>query len=414
MALAALTQSPYARRFAVLRNRDFALFFFSLLTTNSGRWMIIVVQGIWVFEQTGSKTALGGVGASRVIPLILFPVVGGVLADRFDRRKLMLFWQLFGLAVSLVIAFDIALGYGQVWHIYVAGFLIAIGNAFDQPARQAVIPQIVSREQIPAAVALSSIVFVGGSAFGPMLAAGLLLFPFVSIEVLFFLGAVGYAAIIWALLKMDIPPPAPPERREHPIANFMAGIKYAVASPVISALLLMAFAANLFGRSFQGIMPAVAEEILRVGESELSLLLSLMGFGALAGGFILAAVAESGGQTRLMLGGMLVFAVFTVGIALSPYLPLSSAFMFVIGVSSTFFSSSLRTTMQMETPGHMQGRVMSLWTVMFLGMGPLGGLFLGMAADWLGLSPALVIMTAIGLVIVSVVALTRPALRARL
>ena len=139
-----------------------------------------------------------------------------------------------------------------------------------------------------------------------------------------------------------------------------------------------------------------------------------MGFGALAGGFILAAVAESGGQTRLMLGGMLVFAVFTVGIALSPYLPLSSAFMFVIGVSSTFFSSSLRTTMQMETPGHMQGRVMSLWTVMFLGMGPLGGLFLGMAADWLGLSPALVIMTAIGLVIVSVVALTRPAIRDRL
>ena len=182
MAIAALTQSAYVRRFSVLRNRNFALFFLSLLTTNSGRWMIIVAQGIWVFEQTGSKTALGGVGASRVIPLILFPAIGGVIADRVDRRKLMLFWQAFGMVVSLTIAIDVALGYGQVWHIYVGGFLIAIGNAFDQPARQAVIPQIVAREQIPAAVALSSIVFVGGSAFGPMVAAVLLLTPLITIE----------------------------------------------------------------------------------------------------------------------------------------------------------------------------------------------------------------------------------------
>lgn len=414
MALAALTQSNYVRRFAVLRNRNFALFFFSLLTTNSGRWMIIVVQGIWVFEQTGSKTALGGVGAARVIPLILFPIVGGVLADRIDRRKLMLFWQFFGLVVSIAVAFDIALGYGQVWHSYVAGFLIAIGNAFDQPARQAVIPQIVSREQIPAAVALSSIVFIGGSAFGPMVAAGLLLLPFVNIEALFFVGALGYAAIIWALLKMDIPPPTPREPGERPISNFVSGIKYSAASPIISALLLMALGANLFGRSSQGIMPAVAEEILHVGESELSLLLSLMGFGALAGGFLLAAVAGSGGQTRLMLGGMIAFAVFTVGLAVNPYFPLSLAFMFLIGVGSTFFSSSLRTTMQLETPGHMQGRVMSLWTVMFLGMGPLGGLFLGIVADAVGLTPALIVMSLIGVTIVFTVAFTRRAIRERI
>ena len=228
------------------------------------------------------------------------------------------------------------------------------------------------------------------------------------------MGTLGYVAIIWALLKMDIPALPPAANRGSAIASFNAGIRFVAGSPIISTLLVMALAANLFGRAFQGIMPAVAEEILHVGESELSLLISLMGIGALTGGFLLAAMASTEGQMRLMLGGLFVFAASVIGMAVSPIYAFSLGLMFVIGVSSTFFSSSLRSTIQLQAPGHMQGRVMSLWTVMFLGMGPLGGLFLGMVADGIGLTPALTIMNLIGLGIVLTMAFSRRVIRERI
>lgn len=369
-------------RFAALRHRNFTLLWSGLLVSNVGTWMQNVAQGWLVLQLTDSPLWLGLLGLSFAVPMIVFPLIGGAVSDRVNRIRLLYFTQTGQMLVAFALALLTWLNLVNVWYILIGSFLSSTFLAFDNPARQALIPELVPRRDLLNALSLNSATYTGAALLGPAI-AGVLLGP-LGAGALFFLNGVSYGAVIIALSAMrDVRTHAGGQHIDLGEA-MVAGMRYAWRSRLIRALLVLSALAAIFGRSYQNLLPIFARDIWSGGEEGYGLLLSAAGAGALAGAFGLASIRNVKRQGAVMISSGLVFTLTLIAFALSQSLALGILLLFIAGVSSTVFGTIISTFIQMATPNELRGRVMSLYAITLIGLPSLGALATGSLAEVLG------------------------------
>ncbi|HEX2513741.1 MAG TPA: MFS transporter [Chloroflexota bacterium] len=401
-------------RFGALHHRGFALLWVGLLVSNTGTWMQGTAQSYLVYQLTSSPLALGALGLAFALPMLFLPPLGGVVADRIDRLALMRLTNVLWMGLTLVLAVLTWTGAVTYWQILLASFLSAVLLAFDNPTRQALVPDLVPREDILSAISLNAVVFTGASLVGPAL-AGLILGAYATrleqgAAIVFGLNAVSYLAVLLPLLWWIR---VPPRRREGPPASIGAdlveGLRYVKHRRPLVLLLLLTAVTSVFGRSFSQLMPVFAQDVLAVGPRGLGLMYSAPGAGTLLGGTVLAAIGQVGRPRRLVAGATAAFTLTIFGFALSASFPLSLLLLFLGGVASTVAGATIATLLQGQAPGRLRGRVMSLQTLAIIGMGPLGALISGALATRLPAPLAISLSAAVVLLFLLAVVLTQPA-----
>jgi MFS family permease len=369
-------------RFAALRHRNFTLLWSGLLVSNVGTWMQNVAQGWLVLQLTDSPLWLGLLGLSFAIPMIVFPLVGGAVADRVNRIRLVYLTQTGQMLVAIVLAILTWLNLVNVWWILIGSFLSATFLAFDNPTRQALIPDLVPRRDLLNALSLNSATYTGAALVGPAL-AGALLGP-LGAGTLFFLNGISYGAVIIALgLMREVKTHAGGQHVNLGEA-MLSGLRYAWHSHLIRALLILAALAAIFGRSYQNLLPIFARDIWSAGEEGYGLLLSAAGAGALVGAFGLASIKHVPCPGAVMITGGLIFTTSLIAFALSPTIGLGIVLLFVAGISATVFTTIIATFIQVATPNELRGRVMALYAITLIGLPSLGALATGSLAELLG------------------------------
>lgn len=379
MTKPAATTPP--RRFAALTHRNYRLLWTGLIVSNVGTWMQLVSQSWLIHEMTGRATDLGILGLTRALPLIVLSLVGGTIADRVDKRRLLYLTQSLAAAFAILQGALTHLGLIQVWHIWALGFVSSTVLAFDQPTRQAMLPHLVPREDFMSAITLFSVTFNGASVLGPALAG--LLVPVTGYAWAFYLNGISFAAVLAALALMRLPPPV--ARPGEPVwRQVREGITYIWRHPTLRSLVLLAAAFGLFGAPYNAMLP-VYRIVLGIDERALGFLSSAPGLGTLLGGLVLAShFARVRWKGRLLLGAAGAFVLFLIAFATSKSYALSVVLLVGVGACVTAFSSTTQTLLQHATDDRMRGRVVSMFTITVIGFQPLGALDLGWAVDRLG------------------------------
>jgi MFS family permease len=377
------TPMPSSTRFAALQHRNFTLLWAGLIVSNVGTWMQNVGQGWLVLQLTNSPLWLGLLGLSFALPMIVLPLVGGAVVDRVHRIRLLYITQTGLILNAFVLALLTWLGMVNVWHILITSFVGAALLAFDNPARQALFPDLVPPRDLLNALSLNAATYNGAALLGPGL-AGLLLGP-LGAGTLFFLNGVTYLAVLFALTAMR-------DVRTHsggtlhaPLGEAMlAGLAYAWRTRRVLALLALSALGAIFGRSYQNLLPIFARDIWHSGPEGYGLLLSAAGGGALVGAFGLASISHVRRQGAVMIVSGWLFSASVIVLALSQSLALGLAVQFIGGVTSTILGTIIATFIQVATPNELRGRVMSLYAITLIGLPALGAMGSGASAELLG------------------------------
>jgi MFS family permease len=370
------TISPQRARYPALRHRNFTLIWSGLLVSNMGTWMQNVAQSWLIYKLTGNDPLyLGWLGLSFAIPMVIAPPIGGAVADRVDRIKLLYVTQTSSLLLAVLLALLTWTGVVRPWHILLTTFAGALLLAFDNPTRQSLIPELVPRADLLNALSLNSATYTGAALVGPALAGTLL--DVIGAGWLFMLNAVSFLAVIGALLTMrDLP-----QRQRRPTSlrdALFGGFIYSWRHKLIVFLLLLSALAALFGRSYQQLLPVFADDIWHVGSGGYGALLSAGGAGALFGAFAMSSVREIRRQGRVLVVSGVIFCIALAAFALSRWFWPGVALLVVVGIASTVFTTMIATVIQLRVPGELRGRVISLYAITLIGLPSLGAL--GVAA----------------------------------
>jgi MFS family permease len=373
-----------------LRSRNYRLFFAGQGISLIGTWMTQLAT-IWlVYSLTKSPLMLGVVGFSSQIPSFFLTPFGGVFVDRFSRHRTLIGTQILAMVQSLALAVLALTGVIQVWHIIALSLFQGFITAFDAPARQAFVPELVERrEDLANAIAINSTMFNGARLIGPAI-AGLLLAR-VGAAYCFLIDGVSYIAVIIALLAMRIKPIKTVESNINPLQRIKEGFEYAFGFPPIRAILLLSALVSFMGLQYTVLVPIFAEEIFKGGAETLGFLMAASGVGALAGGIYLVTR-----KTVVGLGQVIVLAPATLGIGLiafafSRFLPLSLFTMLFIGLGTILQVAASNTVLQTIVEDDKRGRVMSFFSMSFLGVIPFGSLLGGALANRIGAPNTLII-----------------------
>jgi len=377
------------RAVSALRHRNFRLYWFGQMISLVGTWMQNVAQGWLVYQLTNSPLALGLVGFSTALPVLLFSLFGGAMADRVSKRNLLVFTQSISAVQALTLAGLTATGTIQVWHVLVAAFVLGTVNAFDAPGRQSFVVEMVGKEDLMNAIALNSAVFNTARIVGPAMAGVLVSLPFVGIAGCFFLNGLSFLAVIAGLLLMRLPN-GPRRESDGPIwQNLTAGLRYIRGDATVFTLVTLVGIASIFGMPYATLMPVFARDILEVDASGYGALMSAAGVGALMGAIGLAALGRYRPKGRLLTAGNLLFPATLLAFSLSRWYPLSLLILVAVGWSMVTQNATTNTLLQTAVPDHLRGRVMSVYILMFQGMMPFGSLQAGAVANAVGAPLAL-------------------------
>jgi MFS family permease len=370
------------QRFAALKYRNFTLLWSGLIASNVGTWMQNVAVGWLMLQLTNSPLWLGLQGLCFAVPMIVLPLFGGATADHVNRIKLLYVTQSGPMVIAFVLAGLTWAGWIAPWHLLLATFLVGCFLAFDNPSRQALIPDLVPRNDLHNALSLNSATYKGAALIGPAL-AGALLVP-LGAGWLFFINGVSFLAVIFALAAMRDVHSQTGNSRTPMLEAVLSGLRYAWRDRGILLLLVLSAVAGIFGRSYQNLLPAFARDIWNGGEVGYGLLLSAAGAGALVGAFWLAALTELKRQRVVMIVSGFLFSLAVLAFALSPNLALGIFFLFLAGVFSTIFGTIIATFIQLRSPKELRGRLMSLYAITLIGLPSLGALGTGAVAQGLG------------------------------
>jgi MFS family permease len=387
--------------FAALKHRNFRLFFTGQFVSLIGSWMQSTAQGWLVYQLTGSKVLLGTVAAVGSLPLLLFSVWGGSLADRHPKRTVVLYTQIGMMLLAFAFAALVGSGHIQPWHILVLAALGGVAMAFDIPARQAFTVEMTSREDLMNAISLNSSLFNGARIIGPAVAGFLM--ARVGMTWCFLLNGLSFIATIAGLLMMRLPRFVPPAEPASTGRHMLEGFAYVAGLRRVRRLLLFLGVVGIFGWSYSVLLPAYAADILHVGERGYGALLSANGAGALLGALTVATYGSRVRPRRMILGGVWVFSASLVLLAVVRWFPLVLACLAVGGWGMLLFFSTANTLVQTSVSDSMRGRVMGIWALVLGGLMPLGGLESGVLAQAVGvpwtISAGALVCAAAGLVI---------------
>jgi MFS family permease len=349
------------------------------------------IATIWlVYHLTNSPLLLGVVGFASQIPSFVLSPFGGVFVDRFSRHRILIGTQILSMIQSLALAVLALSGVIQIWHIIVLSLFQGLITAFDSPARQAFVTEMVEKkEDLANAIAINSTMFNGARLIGP--AIGGLLIASVGAAYCFLIDGLSYIAVIAALLAMRIKPKTINITTQNPLQRIKEGFVYAFGFPPIRAILLLLALVSLMGMQYTVLVPIFAEKILHGGPETLGFLMAASGVGALAGGTYLATRKSILGIGKLIALAPGILGTGLIALSLSRVLPLSLLMMLLVGFGTIIQIAGSNTFLQTIVDDDKRGRVMSIYTMAFLGMIPFGNLLGGALADRIGAPNTLII-----------------------
>ena len=385
------------RTFASVRkHRNYRLYFFGQVVSVSGTWMQQLALAWFVIELTRSPFAVGVLAFCRFVPFTVFGLVAGVLADRFDNRRLFGATQLASMVVSVALAALAFSGAAELWQIYVLAALGGTANVFDGPGRHALTSQLVAREELPNAIALNASLFNASRLVGPAVAG--VLIAVVDVAWCFAVNAVSFLAVFVALALMrreELFPAGRAEERPTMVRGVREAFGYVAGVPEVRAVLLLTGLLSAVGMNFHVIVPLLAADEPSVGPAAFGLLAAAFGAGATLGALLSATLARA--SWTLVVVATIGVSASVLALAPEPPPALAAVFLFTTGAFFTLKSSNGQSILQLTTPDHLRGRVLSVYLLAFGGLAPIGGLVAGWLAEEGGVQLAFGVAGAAGL-----------------
>jgi MFS family permease len=360
--------------------RNYRLYFAGQLISTTGTWMQSIAQAWLVLQITGSGVALGVTVALQFLPVLLVGAWGGLVADRVDKRRLLVGTQAAAGVLALVLGTVAALGVVQLWMIYVLALGLGAVNALDNPARRAFVVEMVGAEHVSNAVSLSSAMFMAARVIGPAI-AGLVIAGF-GVSWCFFANGVSYSAAVIAFLAMrenEFFSVEPVPKRK---GQLREGLRYAWSTPALRLVLVLTAVIGTLAFNFQVVLPLLAKQTFSGGADTLGVLYASMSIGSVLGALVSAHEARA--TQRFVLGAALAFGAALVAAALAPTFGVELLVLVPVGAAGIAFTAMANGVLQTETAPEMRGRVAALFTVAFLGSTPIGGPIIGLVSQQLG------------------------------
>ncbi len=386
----ALGESPYLNKFftffPALSSRNYLLYSFGQLISLIGTWLQIVAQGWLVFELTNSAFLLGVVAALAFLPSLLFSLFGGVIVDRFPKKHLLIFTQVSSMILAFILGILTITHLINVWEIGALAFLLGMVWALDSPARQAFVTEMVGKERLASAIALNAGFFNAARVVGPAVAGFLIVA--VGTGGAFILNGLSYIAVIIALLLMNVPLIVH-KHGLNPLAAIREGIVYAYANVTIRMLLVLTGALAIFGWSYATLFPIIAQDNYHLGAAGLCYLYAAMGLGALTATIIVSARSKKYAPEKFIFTGSAIFVITMLLFSLNISFVLSLIFLFFTGFGLILQVTTINSTIQHIVPNEIRGRVMSIYILMLVGVGPIGNFTIGWLAQKFGVPLAL-------------------------
>lgn len=392
--------------FVAMRHRNFQLYFGGQLVSNIGTWMQIIAQG-WVVYQIGhSELTLGLVAFASAIPTLVISPWGGVVVDRVSRRSLLMLTQTGSMLLAFILAALSFTGTVMEWHVILLAALLGVVNAFDAPARQAFVPEMVGKEDLPNAIALNSMMFNSARVIGPAI-AGLML-ALVGAAWCFTVNGISFFAVIIGLWLMKLPPRRRIQYTTSPLQQLVSGVQYAAGNREISALLLLSLVFSIFGVSYFTVLPAFVGKVLHQGAMAYGWVNAASGLGAVSGAFLLAHNISNGKRGQLLVLTNIIFPLLLIVFAFTTLVPLSFVLAFGLGAGFMVQFTTINTLLQTRVKDEFRGRVMGLYTITFFGFAPFGNLLIGFLGEKLGLGIAMTLFALCSLIFSRLVLMKTP------
>jgi MFS family permease len=399
----------WRQTFTALKYRNYRLWFWSQMFSLFGTWMESTALGFLVFDLTKSPAYLGLVGFASGVPTWLFMLYAGVIADRMPRRNLLVVTQTAMMLLAFATAALTFLHWIRPWHILVMAFLLGAANAFEAPARQSFVLEMVDREDMTNAIALNAAMFNTAMAIGP--AAGGLAYGFLGPGWCFAINGATFIAVIVALRRMTLPPFARPAVRSSALADLKEGLRYVAAHPLIRTVIGLIGIVSVFGISFVTLFPAWAVKVLHGDARTNGFLQSARGVGALLAALLIASLGRFRFRGSLLTLGTFALPVTVALFALVRWTPLAFLLAFGSGLAHILIFNLSNALVQVNSPDGLRGRIMGLYTMTFFGLLPLGALWIGFAAEHISQTAAVLGAAAVMLGAAAVMAVYMPHLR---
>ena len=361
------------------RHRNYRLFFAGQIVSVAGTWMQNIALAWLVIELSNAPLAVGALAFCRFVPFFLFGLAAGVVIDRLDTRRLLLATQGAAMIVSIALAVVTLAGWATLPVVYALAAIGGLVLVFDAPGRQTLTFQMVGESELQNAVALNSGLFNASRVIGPALAG--LLIAAVGTGMCFVVNAFSFLAVLVALYLMREDELYPVEKRPGTkvVAGIREGLAWAAHTPLARIVLCVVTVVSLVGFNFNVLVPLLASQTLDVGAGTFGLLSAAFGLGALAGALATASMREA--SPRVFVGGAIGFSLAMLGLAFVHSVDVALVLLLLLGMSFSFFTSSANALVQLASPPHLRGRVMSLYLFAFAGLAPIGGLVAGFLAE---------------------------------
>ena len=409
-SVSVLKRVSLSQTFASFEYRNFRLWFSGQAASLIGTWMQVTAQGFLIYQLTHSPVWLGYVGFASGIPIWLFSLFGGVASDRIPRRTLLLITQTAMLLLAFILAGLTFAGAVQPWQIVVLAFALGVANAFDAPARQAFVIELVDRSDLTNAIALNSTMVNLGTAVGPAVAG--IVYALMGPQWCFTVNGISFLAVIAALLMMQLKPLPLRVRTGTALQELGAGLRYVASHDIIRVLIAIAAVSTIFGLSYATLLPAWSVTVLNGGPATNGFLQSARGVGALAGALLIASLGRFRFKGKLLTLGTFMLPLLLIVWSAMVWIPLSLLVMVGIGVATMLIINMCSVLLQSHVTDDFRGRVMSVYTLGFFGMMPVGALFYGAMAEAIGEQWTVVLGSAVVLAFASYLWLSTPRIRA--
>jgi MFS family permease len=409
---AAPSASGRFHTFRALRNPSYRYFWTGQIGHSASIWMEQVIRPLLMLELTDSPFQVGLVVAIRTAPLLVFGLFAGVIVDRYNKHQILMWSQVTTLLMHLALGLLLVTGLVQIWHIFATAFVSGAASAFNQPARQTILPRLVPRADLLNALGLNQAALNTTRIAGAGL-AGLLL-VFIDYGEIYLLNALIYAGVIWTTLRVVVKDDKPSSRQREPLLrDFVEGFRYIGENRRVLYLVGMAMVVYIFGLPYQQVsIPLLAVDVLQIGRTGVGSMLAMTGIGALIGSLLIASRDRVEGRERIMLGMLVCFSLALIVLAQSHWLALSTLALLVGGAMTTSYFALNNTLIFEETPPEYHGRVISLMNL-DRGLIPLGAILSGFLAERLNPSLGLTIMALAGLGLTLLASILMPGLGRR-
>jgi MFS family permease len=385
--------------FAALRHRNFRLFFFGQMVSLTGTWMQRIAQSWLVLSLTNSPFLLGLVGMLQWLPVLFLSLVGGVVADRVSKRGLIVMTQTIQMLQAFALGALVLSGAVRFWHVAMLAVALGLASAFDMPARQAFIFEMVEGTDTMNAVALNSMIVNVARLLGPAVAG--VAIGWVGMAPAFLANGASFIPVIVALLLMRVRPMQAVRTASGVLSHLREGIVYLRETSAVLQVIVLLAVESVFALNFTLLASVLAKDVLHAGAQGFGLLMSSQGAGALVGAIAVASLAHLGPRPIFLFGGATVLGVAEVGLSLVRQFPAASVTLGIAGASMVLFTASVNTTLQLNTPDYLRGRIMSVYALVMGGLTPIGSLMAGTLAQIWGAPGAFLVGGVVGLIAVA-------------